>query len=288
MKTNVLRNLINITLLLAFIGFTSCSSDDDSNTLPAANERDGLVKIQELSNDTHTIALYSRTGSLQQGYNAISLRIKDKATGQYESDAEVSFEPLMHMMMMTHSCPKSNVRRTAGKTTLYSGYIIFQMAQNDTEYWTLTVNYTLDGTAYTATGQISVPASGLQRVTSFTGTDGAKYIVALIEPETPRVALNNMTAAVYRMESMTSFPIANGHTIKLDPRMPGMGNHGSPNNVPLVQSATDQLYHGKLSLTMTGYWRINLQLYNATGDLLKGEAITGDVAQSSIYFETEF
>ena len=69
--------------------------------------------------------------------------------------------------------------------------------------------------------------------------------------------------------------------------MPGMGNHGSPNNIDLTQS-TDDFYHGKLSLTMTGYWKVNLMLENQNGETLKGEPITDTHQSSSLYFEIEF
>ena len=70
--------------------------------------------------------------------------------------------------------------------------------------------------------------------------------------------------------------------------MPSMGNHGSPNNVDLTQSLADEFYHGKLSLTMTGYWKINLQLANAAGTVLKGEEVTDQNPASSLFFEIEF
>ena len=70
--------------------------------------------------------------------------------------------------------------------------------------------------------------------------------------------------------------------------MPSMGNHSSPNNVNAVQANAGEFYKGKLSLTMTGYWKISLQLANATGEILKGEAITGTTEASSIFFEIEF
>ena len=39
------------------------------------------------------------------------------------------------------------------------------------------------------------------------------------------------------MESMMSFPVVEDYKILLDPRMPSMGNHTSPNNEDLVSSA---------------------------------------------------
>lgn len=85
-----------------------------------------------------------------------------------------------------------------------------------------------------------------------------------------------------------SFVPVDGYSLKIDPRMPGMGNHGSPNNTDLVQSSTDSLYHGDLSLTMTGYWCVNLQLLSPEGDILKGEPVTDEIPQSSLYLEIEF
>lgn len=270
--------------ILAF--FASCSSDNDETV--TVNELDGLTKIQEMTNDTHVVELYSTTGVLQQGHNAISLRIKNKTTNQYEKNATVSWAPLMYMTSMQHACPYSVVTKTSGKETLYNGYIVFQMAQNDTEYWKLKVNYTINGTEYNVNEVISVPASAKRRVTSFMGTDGTKYVLALIEPTSPKVAINDIKMGVFKMENMMSFPVVNNYTVKIDPRMPSMGNHGSPNNVNLTQSATDLFYNGKLSLTMTGYWKINLQLLNSANEVLKGEEITETTAASSIYFEVEF
>ena len=277
MKFLRLLSLVIITI------FASCTSNNDA---PAGNELDGLTKFKEISNATHTIELYSHM-SVEQGYNKIAIRIKDNS-GQYIKNATISWMPLMHMATMTHSCPKSDVSKLTIDGTLYEGTIVFQMAQNATEYWDLKIDYTINGVAYTATTVIDVPASAKQRVTTFTGSDNIRYIVAYVEPQNPKVALNDIIIGVYKMESMMSFPMVNNFKVKIDPRMPSMGNHGSPNNVDLIQSTSDLLYHGKMSLTMTGYWKINLQLLNAADVVLKGETVTDLVPASSIYFEIEF
>ena len=267
------------------LAFSSCSSDSDTHVVDELAE---LTKFKEITNTTHTIELYAHMGALEQGHNEISLRFKDKASGDYVKNATVSWMPLMHMTMMTHSCPKSGVEKVTADGTIYKGNIVFQMPQNATEYWDLKIDYTINGAAYTATSVIDVPASAKQRVTTFTGSDNVKYIVAYVEPHHPKVALNDITIGVYKMESMMSFPVVDNFKVKIDPRMPSMANHSSPNNVDLTQSSTDKLYHGKLSLTMTGYWKINLQLLNTSNEVLKGEAITETVPASSVYFEVEF
>ena len=278
-----LKNILAVVAVI--LAFSSCSSDGDT---PAVNELSELTKFKEITNTTHTVELYAHTGALEQGYNEISLRIKDNTSGQYVKNATVSWMPLMHMTTKMHSCPKSEVEKMTADGTLYKGNIVFQMAQNATEYWDLKIDYTVNGTAYTATSVINVPASIKQKVTTFTGSDNVKYIVAYVEPHHPKVALNDITVGVYKMESMMSFPVVDNFKVKIDPRMPSMGNHGSPNNIDLTQSTLDKLYHGKLSLTMTGLWKINLQLLNASNVVLKGESITDLVPASSIYFEIEF
>lgn len=290
LKYTKMKSLLKYTFAFFIIAttltFTSCSSDDDTAT--TVDELAGITKFQEFSNDTHTIELYSKEGNLEQGFNEIYIRIKDKATGNYEKNAAITWTPMMHMSMMNHSCPKSEVVQKTPNGTLYSGYIVFQMAQNATEYWDLKIDYTINGTAYTTTSEIDVPASAKRKVTSFTGTDGVKYIIAYAAPSQPKVAVNDIVLGVWKMQDMMHFPIVDGYKVKIDPRMPSMGNHSSPNNVDATQTALGELYKGKLSLTMTGYWKINLQLLNAEGDVLKGEAITDTVTESSLFVEIEF
>ena len=262
----------------------SCSSNDD--TPIQINETKDLILVQEIQNDAHSITIFTEDGKLEQGYNKIYFQIKDE--DNFISNAEVSWTPVMHMEAMSHSGPHSEINKKAGTETLYEGYIIFQMAQNNTEYWELSFNYKLAGQEYSAKDIIEVTPTERNRVSVFTGSDGVRYIAALIEPQAPKVAVNDISAAIFRMENMMSFPIVNNYTLKLDPRMPSMGNHSSPNNEDLFQADLDDFYHGKLSLTMSGYWKINLQLLNEAGEVLKGEEVTETNESSSIYFEIEF
>lgn len=266
----------------------SCSSDDNATSEIPLDETIGLQKIQEISNDNHTIELFSNTGALVQGYNHVSLRIKDKKTGTYSTDAKLEWTPLMHMAMMQHSCPKTTITKADGKKTLYEGDIIFQMAQNETEYWELSITYTINNVSYTVADKIAVPATAKRTVSSFTGSDGSKYVIAYIAPSSPKVAINDMKVGVYKMQDMMNFPVVNNFKVKIDPRMPSMANHGSPNNTDLLQSEIGGFYDGKLSLTMTGYWKINLQVLNSANEVLKGEPITTENTASSLYFEIEF
>ena len=275
-------------ILILSVSFVSCSEDDDE-TIIESNPVEGLNKIYEFSETDHSVEIYSEKTALEVGYNEISIRIKDMASDEYVTNAEASIMPMMHMTSMTHSAPHTALNNSE-VSSVYKGYIVFQMPGNDTEYWDVTLNYNLNGQPMTETHQISVtqPADGLKNVQVFVGSDNSRYVLAYVNPKTPQVAINDFQAVLYKMEDMMTFPVVENYKITVDPRMPGMGNHTSPNNQDLTYNAATKMYNGKLSLTMTGYWKINLKLLNESGEVLKGEDVTETNLESSLYFELEF
>jgi hypothetical protein len=269
--------------LLLIICLFSCSKEKVPQiTDPFQN----LRLVTSISNNTHIIDLYSGNGKFQTGYNNIYLQIKDKA-GNAIDNATVSWTPMMNMTMMSHSCPKSEVMKSEDAKNVYRGYIIFQMPGTEAEYWELTLDYTINGVSYTAKGRLNVEKSSKRVVETFQANDNKNYVLALVEPQKPKVAVNEIKALLFQMESMASFTPVKSYKIKIDPRMPGMGNHSSPNNVDLTDGAND-VYEGRLSLTMTGYWKINLILEDAAQNAIKGELVSQANESSSIYFEIEF
>ncbi len=275
-------------ILILSISFVSCSDDDD-NTPVEVNPVEGLNKIYEFSEADHSIEIYSQKTGLEVGYNEISIRIKDMASDKYVTNAAPTWMPMMHMETMNHSAPHTMLSNSE-ESTVYKGYIVFQMAGNATEYWEVMLNYNLNGQAIEKAVRVSVvqPADGLKKTQVFMGSDNTRYILAFVNPKDPKVAINDLQAVLYKMETMMSFPMVENYKITVDPRMPGMGNHSSPNNEDLIYNAATKMYNGKLSLTMTGYWKINLKLMNESGEVLKGEDVTELNPESSLYFELEF
>ncbi len=200
----------------------------------------------------------------------------------------MKLNPVMHMTSMMHSCPKSTIIKT-DDATVYTGYSVFQMPGNADEYWELNFEYTIAGQTFEATERVEVkaPSDGKKRVATFTGADEKRYIIAMM-PMEPEVKINDFSAMVFTMENMMLFPSVANYSVSIDPRMPSMGNHSSPNNENLNYDTASGMYKGKLSLTMTGYWKINLKLMNEADEVLKGEDITEENEASSLYFELEF
>lgn len=283
-----MKNIKYLFTLLLFIGITtSCSEDDDSVVNSAPLE--GLNKIYEFHQPDHQVEIYTEKPSIEVGHNELYLRFYDKSSQNYLSSVNATWNPVMHMGTHAHGAPFSEIKTTADPS-IYSGFIIFQMPDDEHHYWELTLSYEIDGSMFTLTEKITVvnPANNLVTTQSFTGTDDAHYVLAMAAPKNPQVAINDMEAYLYKMEDMMTFSIVENYRIKIDPRMPSMGNHSSPNNEDLTYRADTKSYQGKLSLTMTGYWKINLKVVNAQNEVLKGEDITEENVSSSIYFELEF
>lgn len=278
-----------LAVVLFSIAFTSCTDDSDEPIIMAEeNPLADYNMLTSLKANGHEIEVYSEQTQFSIGYNELFFRIKDEATDSYISDASLSMTPMMHMTEMMHSCPKSVISKM-DNPSVYKGFAVFQMPGNTDEYWDLSLEYSIVDQTFEAKERIEVklPADGKNRVASFMGADDSRYIVAMM-PMTPEVAVNDFSAMVFKMENMMTFPAVENYTISIDPRMPSMGNHSSPNNEDLSYDASSGMYKGKLSLTMTGYWKINLKLINASDEVLKGEAVTEENESSSLFFEIEF
>ncbi|HUH27096.1 hypothetical protein [Gelidibacter sp.] len=280
-----LKYILPILVIALFT--VSCSTDDD-NSDTILNEIEGLKKIQDLTNTTHTVELYNSSGKFETGYNAISLRIKDNASNHYVENASLSWIPVMQMPSMKHSSPKSEITKSLGKKTLFEGFIVCQMANLDGSGWSLKIDYSIDGIDFSVHSEITVMQSEYQNVASFMGADDQRYVLALMGPEKAKIGINKLKVGLFKMETMMAFPVVADYKMTLDPRMPGMGNHSSPNNTDLSYNVADKTYEGNLSLTMTGYWVLNLKLLNASGEVLKGESVTEAHPKSSLYLELEF
>jgi len=276
-------------IFILSISFTSCSSDDDESTPVEVNPVEDLNLLHEISAEGHSLQIYSEKQYLDVGYNEISIRIKDLETRQYVTNASPTWMPMMNMETMSHSAPHTMLDN-AEENSVYKAYIVFQMPNNDSETWELKLDYTFKDQALEETIALEVisPVNGLKKTQVFTGSDDTRYILAYINPKKFQVALNDFEMVLYKMEDRLTFPVVKDYKITMDPRMPGMGNHSSPNNQDLTYNAATQKYEGLLSLTMTGYWKINLKLLNENDEVLKGEEVTETQLESSLYMELEF
>lgn len=267
---------------MLLIAVSSCKKENNNNT----SETEGLTKVQEVSNTSYTLEIYGTASNFVTGYNDIYFRVKENSSGEYLQDATLDWYPEMHMMSMTHSCPNSAINKVNGKKTLYKAYSVFTMPSNSSEYWDAKINITKGSEVSFVTPVLNVVANSTKRVSSFMGTDSKKYIVAYIAPASPKAAINDLVLGLFTPNGM-SYDVVKNFSVEVDPRMPSMGNHSSPNNENPVFSSSDNFYHGKLSLTMSGLWKLNLIVKNANNDIVGGKTVT-QTEDSNLYLEVEF
>jgi len=283
----------NLLFIFAAVILLSCSSDDDF-TPNNIEETENLHLVKTFTDSGYTLELFSEFRQLRVGYNPLYIRLTD-ADGVYVEDASINWMPMMtmHMDEMTHkhSSPFSDIKKAEGKSTLFEGYIVFIMASDEPDhYWDLGIDFNVDGQSFSINEKINVIStdSPYSKVyTSGMGSDEENYMLALVAPTDPIIGTNDIVVALFKMGEEHNFPIVHDYKIKVDPRMPGMGNHSAPGNEEMTQGE-DGLYHGKVGFSMSGYWKINLILEDASGTVVKGEPVTEENEDSSLHFKLEF
>lgn len=239
---------------------TGCDSDDVAPT--------PTVEYQKIAEGTATgsdikVELYS-TEDLTTGYNQVYVALFD-ASGKRLEQAGISFKPMMQMTDKQHSSPVENPASERALDGYFQGAVVFTMHSGAMGTWTLGVQVQANGQTGTFTTPVTIKEAATSRLKSFVSkTDGAKYFVALLQPQQPKVGVNDLEVAVYKAQTMMDFPAVTNLTMALDPEMPTMG-HGSPNNVNPTHTSGGH-YKGKVNFTMTGLWYLHLTLSDASGE----------------------
>lgn len=205
------------------------------------------------------------------GYNNIYAYVVDSNNVfQVLTDITVTFNPLMDMGTMLHSCPVEQPGAVIEPSTRsFKGAVVFIMP---TTAGTWNLNVQVDNPLLGKTGIASIPvivkAPIIPRLLSFVSDyDSAQTFVALIQPTDPVVGMNNLELGIYEKESMMSFPGVDDMIVKMDPEMPATGL-GSTNNMDPITEGNGH-YVGKVNLTMAGYWKINLDFVTSSSDTVK-------------------
>ena len=261
-------------ILITFFSLVmlSCSKDNTEpvkTTIPHQKIGEGYAAGAAVK-----VELYARK-ALFTGYNTLYLALYDSVSSQRIESAQVSLVPMMDMGMMKHSAPVENPSNTA-TDKLFPSAVVFTMPSDSMGSWTLEINVSLNGKAGKLTLPVTITAPSESRLKSFVSkADNSKFFVAFLEPETPKVGVNDIEIAIFKAQNMTAYPADSSLSVTLVPEMPTMG-HGSPNNVDPVHIGKGH-YRGKLNFTMTGLWYLNLDF--------KAGAV---VADTTTYFEVNF
>lgn len=242
---------IFLVSILGLVIFTSCKKDEIEIK---SEDNQNVVEYKLMHTDTisddRVVSLYAESNVVYNEYTHLFVKIKD-FNGKEIKDLALEFRPIMDMGSMQHACP---VIQPTYKTStkMYHGISMFTMAGE----W--------DFVVAVAGEEVHIPitvqpvSSGLKYIGSYSGTDGQKYIVSLVKPVKWKQGMNDFSIMVHRKQSDISFPPVDDFEVVLNPQMTSMG-HGSPNNVSPVSTGNGS-YKGNVNFTMTGDWRLNLDL----------------------------
>lgn len=257
---------LKIFLLLAFMAMLVISCNDDETPVdPTA----GLIKITEATDVTNDIKveLWAKE-ALFVGYNPVFFLLSEASTNKRITDAHVHIHPMMYMGSgMNHTCPYENPADEEAVNQLFPAGIMFVMPSSDMDYWELEVEVHNHHNGKTGSVELDITVANptVARMKSFTTAGGDKYFISYMFPEEMKVGINDFEVIANKRVSGMEWPAEEGLTFTLTPEMPSMG-HGSPNNVNPVHDASGH-YKGKVNFTMTGEWRLNLEIRKA-GELL--------------------
>ncbi|GGC27863.1 hypothetical protein GCM10011386_19880 [Parapedobacter defluvii] len=253
-------NKILTVLILVGCSALSCKKE---HTEPIES---GLNQLAEASiPDGRKVILLADKEQLRVGYQAIYLRIED-ASGKTDKQADVKVTPMMDMHTMQHSSPVEQPVYVASQD-VYAGAVVFTMSSGEMGTWKLAVE--VDGHPVDLDVTVAEAAAGNRPVSTFVGTDGTSYTIALVQPQVPKTGMNDLEVLISSRTDMHHFPPVNGLEVTFEPEMPSMG-HGSPNNIDPTGNGNGR-YRGKANFTMTGDWRLHFTLKR------NGETIAEDV-----------
>jgi hypothetical protein len=298
------NSFLSVVVVLLGTTVTSCNSNDDgvqagieipgitiTDDVDCCSAEEALqvyrflqtVKIvPELStvvDGKYNVFAYTKTGALHSGYNDIYFVATKQSTGNYIKNFDVTnITPLMHMvkMDMYHSTPvgPDAASFNDGYLAVKRTWVSFVMNTSDAGSWTLSYDALVLGKTGGVEKQdvvVNALPDGQAWIKSFKVGDDTYYL-SLVNPNEWQTGTNGIRAYVSKKSAKATTPYtlaSDIFTIDIDPRMPDMGNHTSPDNTALVKQ-TDGSYQGTINLTMTGLWRIHLTVRNADGDIVAG------------------
>ena len=308
------NSFLSVVVVLLGTTVTSCNSNDDgvqagieipgitiTDDVDCCSAEEALqvyrflqtVKIvPELStvvDGKYNVFAYTKTGALHSGYNDIYFVATKQSTGNYIKNFDVTnITPLMHMvkMDMYHSTPvgPDAASFNDGYLAVKRTWVSFVMNTSDAGSWTLSYDALVLGKTGGVEKQdvvVNALPDGQAWIKSFKVGDDTYYL-SLVNPNEWQTGTNGIRAYVSKKSAKATTPYtlaSDIFTIDIDPRMPDMGNHTSPDNTALTKQ-TDGSYQGTINLTMTGLWRIHLTVRNADG-----EVVAGGGELSSLYWD---
>ena len=252
MKILLNRNALPIMFVLTTVLISSCS---DNDAVP--NPSRGLTRVA----DGWVVGSATRAevwvaDPLFTGYNELTILLYDSLTDRVVTDAQITLKPLMEMMDKSHSCPVENPSLTSHNA--YVGAVMFTMPSSEAGTWTLAVDVQRsNGKTGTVRWPVIVEKRSPSPLIVFKTETEEKFLLAAHFPNRPKIGVNPFEIIAFRSDVHSFEPVETLH-FTMHTEMPSM-DHGSPNNVDPAHDR-DGHYAGQANFTMSGDWRIHLEI----------------------------
>lgn len=247
-----MKYILNIILwFIVALLMNACQKDE--NLENPINDKT-VIATKVLANGNQLSILSD--GDFQIGYKNIYVKIEKD--GKAINPGNISLVPTMDMGTMQHGAPNGPLTFDSN-SGFFKGYVVFTMASGESGSWTLNLKI--------ADEEVSVPIlvkealKGNVPVKTFTANDNKRYVIALVEPNQPKIGMNDLEVMIFLRESMYSYPVQDDLTLDFTPEMTSM-EHGSPNNQNPTGLGKGR-YVGKVNFTMTGDWRLFFNINKA-------------------------
>ena len=266
-----------------------CSAEEALNTYNFLQTVQLVPELTTVVDGKYNVYVYTKTGTFHTGYNELYFVSTKKETGNYIKDLTVtSNTPLMYMSKMNkyHSTPVSDKSRIVNYDYLAVKRVWVSFLMNSSENGSWTYSYEVDvlgksGGVEKKDIVVNALPDGQVWLKSFKVGDD-NFFLSLVNPTDWKTGTNDIRAYISKKSDPITTPYtlaSETFTVDIDPRMPDMGNHTSPNNTPLVKQE-DGSYLGTINLTMTGLWRIHLKVKDAEGNV-----VAGGEDESTLYWD---
>lgn len=259
-----MKNVIYVICWSLFaLTMASCQKDDGlENPL-----EDKIIIAEKMINASTQVQLLADK-DLVLGYQQVYVRVlKD---GKPNATDKIEFSPVMDMGTMKHGAQTGKFAFNSA-VDAYQGFVVFTMPTADNGTWAIDLKINNETLNFPVV--IKPAATGNVPVKSFTAPDNKRYILALVQPSSPKIGINDLEVMVFWRENMFSFPVQDGLTLDFHPEMTSM-NHGSSNNVN-PQGSGAGIYKGKVNFSMSGDWRLFFNI--SKGDTQLGKDVFLDV-----------
>jgi hypothetical protein len=271
-----------------------CSLDEEEQTLLYIRNLKEIPLESNLDVDRFRVKLYTDGSDLHAGYNEVYFTVEKPVTGRHVKDVEFyDITPLMTMGKMNnmqHSTPVGTPKRITSWIPVFRTWVAFLMPTDveNQNSWELNFGYRIqeqEGSFSIPNLVVAAQSEGTVTLKSFKVGDKT-YFATLANSGSLKTGINSVTAYV----SEKADPITNAYpaaeqkfTIEVAPTMPDMGNHTSPDNVPLTYNESKGAYTGSINLTMTGQWNIHLVVKDEEGNIVAGDT-NDDSGYSNLYW----